>query len=57
MELGNKFAGLTAIRDYYSLRLFPLGVEVFMNDCYYEFAFSCLPIEISITLKITTLFK
>ena len=57
MELGNKFAGLTASKDYCSFRLFPLGIELLTNDYYYEMAFILSPIEFSIAVKRNTLFK
>ena len=57
MELGNKFAGLTASKDYCSFRLFPLGVELLTNDYYCEIAFIFSPIEFSITIKRNTLFR
>ena len=57
MELGNKFAGLTATKDYFCFKIFPLGIEVLTNDYYCEIAFIFSPIEFSITVKRNTLFR
>ena len=57
MELGNRFAGLTATRDYFCFKLFPLGIEVLIDDYFCEIAFIISPFEFSITIKNNTLFK
>lgn len=51
MEIGNNFIGLTMEKEYASLRIFPIGIEMLTIDGLNEVAFVLGPIEVSVSIK------
>ena len=57
MKIGNNLVGMTTNKDYHNIRVFPLGIELFLFDDSFQVCLTIGIIELSFSIKSSGLFK
>ena len=57
MKIGNNYFGLNTEKDYYSIKIFPFGLELCLFDDIFQLHITLGIIELNFGMKMSSLFK